>query len=219
MSLTYDSRLQEALSHSDQTTVVGILERRMAENTATASERLLCGVSLLMPPFVDYEAASRVFVSLLDGDRSFEAAAWDAYRFAVLLPDGDSRFEKFLTCCPHSAIAAHLLSMLAAARGEPSLALSENRRSRKLRLFPFNIADAFKIEPALTADERSALWWATCDLVVSRSAESDEPVSTVEGALQRLWDSQILGTRLTTVIWDDYCKRFGLPSRPGEVPG
>ncbi len=208
-SSTFASALQEAIKGADNAAAVALLEPRVNDGTATDSEQLLCGLLLLMPPLADYEAAACIFGSMLNGERRFEAAVWDAYRFAVLLPDGDRSFEIVLRSSSRSAIAAHMLSKVAAACNEVSLSLIENRRSRALRLFPFNITEALKREPSLQANARSDLWQNACDLIVSRSAESDAAVCTVEGSLQRRWDNLIVGTRLTSQLWDEYSKVFG----------
>lgn len=211
MSSTFAESLRRAIEVADNAATVALLEPRVKDGTATESEGLLCGVLLLMPPLADYEAAASIFSGLLNGDRCFEAAVWDAYRFAVLLPDGEQSFEEVLRSSSGSAVAAHMLSMVAAASDDMSLALAESRRSRALRPFPFNIVEALKWEPGLQANARSDLWQIACDLIVSRSAESDAAVSTVEGALQRRWDNLIVGTRLTSQLWDEYRKVFGKP--------
>lgn len=211
MLSTFAESLRRAIEVADGAATVAILEPRVKDGTATESERLLCGVLLLMPPLADYDAAASIFSGLLNGGRAFEAAVWDAYRFAVLLPDGDRSFEELLRSSSWSAVAAHMLSMVAAACDDISLALIENRRSRALRPFPFNIAEALKREPGLQASARSDLWQSACDLIVSRSAESDAAVYTVEGALQRHWDNLIVGTRLTSQLWGEYSKVFGKP--------
>lgn len=208
-SSTFASALQDAIKGADNAAAVALLEPMVNEGTVTDSERLLCGVLLLMPPLADYEAAASIFSSMFNGERRFEAAVWDAYRFAVLLPDGDRSFEAVLRSSSRSPIAAHMLSMVAAACDDVSLSLIENRRSRALRLFPFNITEALKREPGLQANARGDLWWNACDLIVSRSSESDAAVCTVEGALQRRWDNLIVGTRVTSQLWDEYSKVFG----------
>ena len=209
MSSTFAEALRRAIETTDNAAAVALLEPRVKDGTATDSERLLCGVLLLMPPLADYEAAASIFGALLNGYRSFEAAVWDAYRFAVLLPDGERSFEAVLRSSSRSAVATHMLSMVADARDDVPLALAENRKSRAGRLFPFNITAALKLEPSLEPNARSELWQSACDLIVSRSAESDAAVSTVEGALQRRWDNLIVGTRLTSQLWDEYSKTFG----------
>jgi hypothetical protein len=211
MSSTYAESLRTAIQEDDSEAVVALLEPRVSDGTATEGEALLCGVLLLMPPLADYEAAAIVFRGQLKGERRFEGAVWDAYRFAVLLPDGDRSFEGALHSMPQSAVSAHMLSLVAGACGDMDLALNENRRSRALRLFPFNIIEALKQEPGLDASARGELWRNACDLMVSRRAESDAAVSTIEGALQRRWDNLILGTRVTGPLWDSYCERFGRP--------
>lgn len=208
MSQTFAESLCCAIKAADNAAVVALLEPRVNDGTATESESLLCGVLLLMPPFADYEAAASIFGGLLSGERGFDAAVWDAYRFAVLLPDGDRSFEVLLRSSSRSAVAAHMLSMVAAACDDVELALVENRRSRALQLFPFNVIEALKLEPGLQGDARSDLWQSACDLIVSRSAEEDAAVCTVEGALQRRWDNLIVGTRLTSQLWDEYSRVF-----------
>jgi len=210
MSSTFAECLRRATEAADNEAVVNLLEPRVKDGTATESQRLLCGVLLLMPSLADYEAAASVFAGLLKGARGFEAAVWDAYRFAVLMPDGDQSFEEVLRSSPRSAVAAHMLSLVAAARDDMPLALLENRRSRALRLFPFNIAEALKREwGGLQVSTRSELWQSACDLIVSRTAESDPAVCTVEGALQRRWDNLIVGTRVTSQLWGEYSRIFG----------
>lgn len=209
MSSIYAESLSRALESEDNDAAVNLLESRISAGSATEGERLLCGVLLLLPPFGDYEAAADIFRGLLGGRRCLDAAVWDAYRFSVLLPDGDRTFEKVLGAFGGSAVAAHMRSKVARACNDVSRSLEEGRRSRELRLFPFNIADGLKHEVALTPQEKIGLWRTLSDLVVSRAAESDSPVSTVEGALQRRWDNLILGTRLSSQVWSEYRSMFG----------
>jgi hypothetical protein len=209
MSSSFTESLRHAIETEDSEALVHLLEPRVADGTASANEALLCGALLLMPPLADYEAAANVFRRLLTGARAFEAAAWDAYRFAVLMPGGDHSFEQVLRSSARSPVAAHMLSLVAAARDDLPLALLENRRSRAFRLFPFNVVEALKRESALEASARTSLWQSACDLIVSRSAESDPAVCTVEGALQRKWDNLIVGTRLTSQLWGMYSVAFG----------
>ncbi len=211
MSSTFVESLRHAIEVADNKAVVNLLEPRVKDGVATESEKLLCGVLLLMPPLADYEAAAAIFGCMLDGERRFEAAVWDAYRFAILMPDGDQSFERVLRSSPRSAIAAYMLSLVADAQGDAPLAINENARSLALRRFPFNVSNSLKIRSGLGESEKDDLWRSACDLIVSRSAESDSAVSTVEGALQRRWDNLIVGTRLTSQLWAEYNKAFGAP--------
>jgi hypothetical protein len=213
MSSTFAESLRSAIEVTDNSTAVELLESRMKDGIASEEERLLCGVLLLMPPLADYEAAANIFCGMLSGRRGFEAAVWDAYRFAVLLPDGDRPFEAVLRSSSRSAVAAHMLSMVAASCDDMVLALTENRKSRALRLFPFNITEALKCDPDLQRDARNDLWQIACDLIVSRSAELDPAVHTIEGALRRRWDNLIIGTRMTSQLWGEYGRAAGLDLR------
>ena len=209
MTSTFAESLRRAIEEDDSKATVALLEPRMHDGAATESESLLCGVLLLLPPLADYEAAANIFSGLLDGERRFEAAVWDAYRFAVLLPTGDRPFEAVLRLAPWSAVAAHMLSKVADMCGDMPLALAENRRSRALRLFPFNLIHALRLESGRKMDERREYWRTACDLFVSRSAELDAKVCTVEGALHRLFENLIVGTRITEPLWNYYSKIFG----------
>ncbi|MBT2745118.1 MULTISPECIES: hypothetical protein [unclassified Lysobacter] len=204
MSSTYAEALRAALLAGDNSLVVSLLEARIKQGLASESERLLCGVVLLMPPLADYEGAAALFSGLLGSSRGFEAAVWDAYRFAVLLPDGDRTFENVLRSHDQSAIAAHMLGLLASADGDTAQALTCNRRSRALRPFPFNLVQALRLDFALPSAEKAVFWHLISDLVVSTTAESDAQAGTVEGALQRRWDNLIVGTRITSPLWDEY---------------
>jgi hypothetical protein len=208
MSSTYADSLRSAIESDDSESAVELLEPRVKEGTASESEKLLCGVLLLLPPLADYEAAARVFADMLTGIRAFDAAVWDAYRFSVLMPDGDRRFESILRDFRRSAVAAHMLSATAAASNDDEEALRQNRLSRQLRLFPFNIVEALRRDTEMAPATRDRLWRIATDLVISRSAESDATAHTVEGALQRQWDSLIVGTRLTTPLWTEYLRIF-----------
>jgi hypothetical protein len=110
VSSTFADSLREALEANDSEAVVHLLEPRVADGTASDNEALLCGALLLMPPLAEYEAAANVFRRLLAGARAFEAAVWDAYRFAVLMPSGDHSFEQVLRSSARSSVAAHMLS-------------------------------------------------------------------------------------------------------------
>jgi hypothetical protein len=208
MSLIFAEALRSEIEKNDNSQVVKLLESRVREGVATEAERLLCGVLLLLPPHADYEASAKIFGALFGGDRRFEAAVWDAYRLSVLLPDGDRSCEKILQSAPGSAVAAHMIGLIAASNGDYPLALKENRRSRSIRLFPFNVVEALKYDAELSRDVKNDLWRSACDLIISRSAEHDVSVSTVEGALQRRWENLILGSRLTSYLWLEMSGRF-----------
>lgn len=208
MPLTYNESLQQAISSHNSPAIVEALEPRVYAGEATEAECLLCGISLLMPPFADYEAASKIFSKILNGERYLEAAIWDAYRFAVLLPTGSQAFDGVLEFNKESSVAAHMRGMVAAANSDFALALQENRRSRSLRIFPFNAIEGLRRDVDLDASAKINLWRLAGDLMVSRAAERDAAPSTVEGALQCHWDNLILGTRITSYLWDDYCKIF-----------
>lgn len=206
MSSISASELSRALKNDDNESLVSILEPRVLAGEASEAEALLCGVLLLLPPFADYEAASDVFIRMLGSERAVEAAIWDAYRFAVLMPDDSCKFESILISMKNSAVAAHMLSMVYSARGELSKAILQSRRSIALRPFPFGVVNWLRLDASASDEERRLGWATAIDLVISRSAESDQPVTTVEGALQRRWDNLILGTRLTTALWSEYSK-------------
>lgn len=207
MSLTCDE-LRKAISSRDGQEIVRVLEPRVIAGETTEAESLLCGIVLLMPPIADYAAAARIFAKVIKGSRRLEAAVWDAYRFAVLMPVGSQSFEEVLKENKNSAIAAHMRSMVAAANSDLSLALEESRLSRSLRVFPFNAIYGLKNDFDLVIDEKIDLWRSINDLVVSKSAELDAAPLTVEGVLQSYWENLIVGTRVTSYLWDDYCRMF-----------
>lgn len=207
--LSTSDELRAAIAADDNLATVALLKARVKRGDATCHEKMLYGVSLLMPPFADYEHAAQQFSDLKSGACRFEAAVWDAYRFSVLLPDGDRSFEVILRTYPESAVSAHMLSMLATADGNDCAALSNNRKSRLLRLFPSNIIEALRRDPDLSSEVKRQLWRTACDLIVSRCAESDDAVGTVVGALQRHWDNLITGVRLSSEMWAEYDAEFG----------
>lgn len=201
--------LVDAIETGDTKTVVSILEPRILDGSATEAESMLCGVLLMLPPIADYEVAANIFSGLFTKLCGFEAAVWDAYRYSVLLPTGGVQFEEVLRAHQGSAISLHMQSMVSRMRGDFSAALVENRGSRQIRLFPFNLSEALKNDNDLDVDTQKQYWQVFCDLLVSRSAESDEPVHTVEGMLQQYWDNLILGTRITSELWDEYQNTIG----------
>jgi hypothetical protein len=200
MSLTFDESLLQALRTFDNKSIVALLEPRVARGAATESEMLLCGVLLLLPPLADYEASAEIFKNMGSSTRRFEAAVWDAYRYETLLPVGPMWFQEIFSTNLDSAVCAHMLGKLAACSGDMVKAIEHNRRSRGARLFPFNIIGALRIDPEIREHERSHLLRCANDLIISRSAESDDAVVTVDGALQRRWDNLILGTRMTSQL-------------------
>jgi hypothetical protein len=204
-----DSSLVNAIEAGDNEAVVSILEPRVLEGSASETESMLCGVLLLLPPLADYEAAANIFSGLLSKPCGFEAAVWDAYRYSVLLPDGDTSFERVLRARPDSAVSLHMQSMVSRMRGDYSAALVDNRKSIMARLFPFNLSEALKNDNDLNVETQKKYWRVICDLLVSRTAESDECAHTVEGLLQQYWDNLILGTRITSELWNEYQSTIG----------
>ncbi|SEP09943.1 hypothetical protein SAMN02800692_3658 [Luteibacter sp. UNC138MFCol5.1] len=61
---------------------------------------------------------------------------------------------------------------------------------------------ALKIDSSINAEEQAYLHKVFKDLVVTRHAELDEPVCTVEGMISRYKDNQIFGYRLTSMFWE-----------------
>ena len=189
---------------------VDLLEGQLARGVATERERLLLGVLSLLPPIADYDAAARIFLALEGTALGFEAAVWDAYRFATVLPSGSTWFSRPLRSCSTKGVATHMLSHVELALGNVEAAIAFNRESRAARSFPFNLVLALKIDPALDSDSRRSIWDTARELVVSRQAELDAPVGSTEASLQRRWDNLILGTRLTSVVWEHYIGTFSL---------
>lgn len=210
MSLIFaDGILMQAVRNNDTEKVVSILEPRVDACRATNEEALLCGILLLMPPFADYEKSKIIFLRLFDSPRGFEAAVWDAYRHAILMPDGDCFFEKILLGRANSAIALHMLSMNEYAIGNYSSALEMNRDSRTIRPFPFNLSEALKQDKELDKESRLLYWMMISDLVINRESEKDNEVYSLEGMIQHRWENLILGTRMTSELWADYREKFG----------
>lgn len=209
MSATYGTQLRSSLLARDSPATVALIEPRIRSGHATQSEALLCGVLLLMPPLVDEAAAALVFAGLLSGERRFEAAVWDAYRYAILVPDGEQLFMPLLLGAETSAISAYIQSLVASAHGDTPKAIAENRRSVELRPFPFNLMRLLELNPDTPMNEKTAIWEMICDLVVDRSVEKAANAATVEGALQRHWENLIEGTRLTSPLWASCCEMWG----------
>ena len=93
------------------------LERCANRWDVDLKERLLYGVLLHFPPFAEPEAAKQVFATLLESPLQFNAAVWDAFRYATLMADEDKAFEPVLMERSHSAVASHMLSRVALAEG------------------------------------------------------------------------------------------------------
>ncbi|MFO0728156.1 MAG: hypothetical protein U1E65_30525 [Myxococcota bacterium] len=206
MSSTYAETVRALLLARDNATLVPLLEQRVKEGSATESEHLLCGALLLMPPFVDDEAARAVFGGV-QGPRRFEAAVWDAYRFAVLTPEHDEGFMDTLRAHRSSAVAAYMLSKVADMVGDLPRAREERHRSLRLRPIPFDVIQVLRRDP-LEPDQKLELWRTLQDLMLSVNVELEPPATTIEGSLQRLWDNLIVGTRVTSVLWEHYASAF-----------
>ncbi|TWB35399.1 hypothetical protein [Nitrospirillum viridazoti] len=210
MSSIYgDNEISSLIENESAEEVVSALEKKIGAGAASEDEKILCGIMLMMPPFADYEASAEIFGAMMKGRRAVDAAIWDAYRFSVLLPVGDEGFEPILQKRRDSAVAAHMRSTVAAARGQMDLSIAENRLSRSLRIFPFNAIDGINRDVNLSISQKKYLWIAACDLVISRSVEKDARPKTVVGAIQRYWDNLIIGNRLTNILWDRYVGIYG----------
>lgn len=210
MSSIYDSStLLEAVQNDDTEVVVSLLEPRVDRGEASELERMICGVLLLMPPFADYEAAKNIFFGLMNSSRKVEAAVWDAYRHAVLMPDDDCPFEDILIQQKDSSIAWHMLSLNTNSRGDSEKAAKENEISRGIKLFPFNVVEYLKNGRGASVYDRSKMWSVLCDLIVCKKAEDDDPPKSLEGMLESYWENLILGTRITSTLWHEYQKDFG----------
>jgi len=195
------SDLEAGLLAGDGELIVEKLEQLVACGKASQNEQLLLGILLLFPPYVDPEGAVSVLRNLLDGERGFDAAIWTALTWTSQMPVGDRAFVGILEAHERSPVAHHMLSALAWSDGNAELALHHSRISRKIELFPFNIMRALKIDPLIDAEEQAYLHKVLKDLVVTRHAELDEPVSTVEGMISRHKDNMIFGYRLTSMFW------------------
>jgi hypothetical protein len=195
MSVNSEQELANHIAVGSSGEIIECIERRAAGMAIDLKERLLYGVLLLFPPFAEPEAAKQVFATLLESPLQFNAAVWDAFRYATLMADEDRAFEPVLTRRSHSAVASHMLSQVALAEGRFEAFSQLNHASRTIRQFPSNIIAA--LENGLAPGEADALKQAFNDSLLSGHAESDPPVSSVDGLLERLWDNQITGARLT----------------------
>lgn len=219
MSSTFESTssLEGLISGDDNAGIVSCLENLISLGSARTEEKLLLGVLLLLPPVADYDGAAEVLDSLLATPCAFEAAIWGAYKYGVLQPDGSRQFESALLARPDSAIAHHMLSLVALADDDLERAVLENRASREIRLFPFNTLSALDNDGSIEEREKQHLLCAVEDLVISRNAEFDPGVRTVEGLLNRKWENLILGTRLTSEYWNQRTDLANPNKGPEEI--
>lgn len=208
MSSTFAEDLQNAIKEYDSSKVVPLLEPKVHDGTATESERLLCGILLMMPPFADYHAAPLIFNSLHNGTRRFEAAVWSAYHYTVILPDGDTKFKNTLLSFPYSSIAAYFLSEFFGLIKNPHKELIEIRRSVSLRMFPFNTIRLIRIDEELSIDDKRNLFKIASDLILDKDICNSGNPSTIEGMIQSHWDNLITGTRITKELWNCYKREF-----------
>lgn len=169
MLSTYDKLLRSSIIADDSEAIVALLEPRIANDLATESECLLCGVLLMSPPFLDEAGALRIFNNLMDGPRCFEAAVWAGYAFGVLALEVGRDFEYVLKENTQSTVAAHVLSLVSSMDENYSLAINENKRSRSLQLFYFNIIEGLRIDPDMRKSEKERLWGIACDLIIDKS--------------------------------------------------
>lgn len=197
----HQNELEALIGVDDNEGIVRCLEILVKQNAATEAEKMLLGVLMMMPPIADCARACTIFDGLMDGPKSLEAAAWSAYRYGVLQPDENKNFEPVLNAHSTSSIAHHMLSLVAIADNNQKSFVLENRASREISLFPCNILIALDGDSELRDSERRDLCLIMMDLLVSRSAEADSPVHTVEGLLQRKWENLIAGVRVTTEYW------------------
>lgn len=203
MSLICESKseLEGYIRDGNNKEIVRCLEVLVRQKMATDAQTLLLGVLLLLPPFADYDDGVGIFNDLLTGPKALAAATWSAYGYGVLQPSGTRNFEPILKLYSGSAVARHMLGLIAHADDDQEKYLSESRASRKIEVFPFNILSALDGDPDLEVNERHYLRSVFVDLLVSRSAEADSPVCTVEGLLGRKWDNLISGVRITSQYW------------------
>ena len=200
MSSTLRNRsdLSLALDSGDVEKIVSLLERISARNDLSEEESISLGVALMLPPVDDGEAASAQLAKAMDGPRAFEASVWDAYRYVYCFPDEVERAAAILRCRPKSAVACHMLSLLAMHEGGYQFAKELNSQSRRTRTFPANAILALENGWANDVDAEVAKLHA---LLVTTNAELDPNPGTVAGWLEAKWANLILGTRLSSVYW------------------
>lgn len=205
MSLTFDE-LSKALGARDASAVVGLLEPCVKNGSATMQEALLCGVTLLLPPFADYETSASIFRNLMSrGD--VDAAMWDAYRYAVLMPDGDRPFQDILEA-NKSSVTVYLLGLVLRADGDFEGAIEKNRQSLLLGRFPFNLLEALKFDSKLGEKQRARMWREFSSLVKNRSIETAVPAISVKAALDDYFNNLITGDFVTSELWSIYEKNI-----------
>ncbi|MBP1473693.1 hypothetical protein J7I44_05235 [Frateuria sp. MAH-13] len=192
------SDLSLALDSGDLQRIVSSLEEISARGDLSEEESISLGVALMLPPIDDGEAASMQLAKAMDGPRAFEAAVWDVYRYVYCYPDEIERAAATLRDHPKSAVACHMLSLLAIHEGDYEIAKELNSQSRQARTFPANAIVALENGWATDVDAEVAKLHA---LLVTTDAEQDPNPSTVAGWLEARWANLVLGTRLSSVYW------------------
>lgn len=209
MSLTSDScNLANLISEDDTEALVELFEEKIEQGNASDTEILLCGIMLLLPPFADYDAAKELFKSLFNSSKRVEAAIWDGYRHAILMPDDDKRFEKILKDHTDSAVVLHILSLNSIASDNYERAVEENRNSREIRLFPFNLIEYLKNGEGIDENINTNSYRLLNDLIIKKDLENDQFPTTLEGLLSYYWDNLIIGTRITSLLWSEYEDKY-----------
>jgi hypothetical protein len=202
-----DAYIKHAIREGNDEEIISIVEEKIRLKVANENEVLLCGLLMLSPPVADAEKASSLFKSIFGGNRSLEAAIWDAYRYSYFFPE-NSDFKDILNKENQYPIAAHILSLVDKVDGHMEDALEKNRLSRSIRIFPFNALEALNIDYELSGEDRMELWDKINDLIIIKDVDRSREILTIDGYLQRYWDNLITGTRITSVLWDYYKSKY-----------
>lgn len=203
-----DSALERALRFGDNEAMVTLLQPLSSQGVASPEQELLLGIKLMMPPVADYGASLSVLAQWRHSEFSFEAAVWAAYCDYALSPSSIRSFEAVLHRENSSAIALHMLCMIARFNRDEKTAIKLNRQSRSINKFPANLIVALQLEVDLPKNDKRMLWREADRLIVHRSVEKVPTCTTIRDELNLYWSNLILEDRITTSLWERYVNDY-----------
>lgn len=185
---------------------VTFLEPLYQQQQLSEHYTLVLGVSLMLPPVADMCAALEVFSRLLTGKRHCEAAVWCMYVYHFC--PTNTTFVEHLEACSTSAEAEYMRAEYAVRNANLDEFVDWIDRSLALRWFPNNIRQKVRLDGTLTKQERQKWVGFWQSRVIDRKAEYRLDPHTSDELLQQCWEEYILGTHMSSVVWESLSSKL-----------
>ena len=186
------------ISKRDTEFAVPVLEKYYEKKLLEPSDRLLLGVLLLLPPFADHPKVRECLETNLGTEFEFESLVWLQYNW-MFWPKGETYDERLSEYQNHS-VACYMFALKAEYNDCTSETIEWIKKGLQVSPFPnlLDLADSYAtICPEFSGSKAKAK-----GLIKVRDLEKHSPPDNRQQVASYYWDHLILGTKVTTPIWE-----------------